>query len=52
MLPTIWLLRGEAPPSPTVEQIAEPDAVVTTFSGVPNALVGISSGASAAVPTS
>jgi putative hydrolase of the HAD superfamily len=48
-LHTIWLLRGEAPPSPTVEQLTEPDAVVTTFSGVPNALVGISSGASAAV---
>jgi MIP family channel proteins len=50
-LHTIWLLRGEAPPSPTVEQLTEPDAVVTTFSGVPNALVGISSGTSAAVPT-
>ncbi len=49
-LHTIWLLRGEAPPSPTVEQLTEPDAVVTTFSGLPNALVGISSGASAAVP--
>jgi putative hydrolase of the HAD superfamily len=41
-LHTIWLLRGEAPPSPTVEQLAEPDAIVTTFSGVPNALVAIS----------
>jgi MIP family channel proteins len=40
-LHTIWLLRGEAPPSPTVEQLAEPDAIVTTFSGVPNALVAI-----------
>jgi FMN phosphatase YigB (HAD superfamily) len=39
---TIWLLRGEAPPSPTVEQLAEADAIVTTFSGVPNALVAIS----------
>ena len=39
---TVWLLRGEAPPSPTVEQLAEPDAIVTTFSGVPNALVAIS----------
>ncbi len=41
-LHTIWLLRGEAPPSPSVEQLAEPDAIVTTFSGVPNALVAIS----------
>ena len=41
-LHTIWLLRGEAPPSPTVEQLAEPDAIVTTFGGVPNALVVIS----------
>ncbi len=40
-LQTIWLLRGEAPPSPTVEQLTEPDAIVTTFSGVPNALVSI-----------
>jgi MIP family channel proteins len=40
-LHTIWLLRGEAPPSPTIEQLTEPDAVVTTFSGVPNALVSI-----------
>ncbi|MBP8920972.1 MAG: aquaporin [Micropruina sp.] len=42
-LNTIWLLRGEAPPSPTVEQLAEPDAIVTSFGGVPNALVAISS---------
>jgi glycerol uptake facilitator protein len=40
-LHTIWLLRGEAPPSPTIEQLTEPDAIVTTFSGVPNALVAI-----------
>lgn len=40
-LQTIWLLRGEAPPSPTVEQLSEPDAIVTAFSGVPNALVSI-----------
>jgi ribonucleotide monophosphatase NagD (HAD superfamily) len=37
-LHTIWLLRGEAPPSPTVEQLAEADAIVTTSSGVPHAL--------------
>jgi putative hydrolase of the HAD superfamily len=40
-LHTIWLLRGEAPPSPTIEQLTEPDAIVTTFSGVLNALVAI-----------
>jgi MIP family channel proteins len=40
-LRSIWLLRGEAPPSPTVEQLTEPDAVVTSFSGVPNALAGM-----------
>lgn len=39
----VWLLRGESPLSPTVEQLSECDAVVTSFSGVPNALVGISS---------
>lgn len=38
---TIWLLRGESPPAPTVEQLTEPDAVVTSFSGVPNALAGM-----------
>ena len=40
----VWLLRGEAPPSPTVEQLTEPDAVVTSFSGVPNALAGLADG--------
>jgi putative hydrolase of the HAD superfamily len=41
---SIWLLRGEAPPSPTVEQLTEPDAVVTSFSGVPSALAGLADG--------
>ena len=49
-LHTIGLLRGEAPPSPTVEQLTEPDAIVTTFSGVPNALVAISPSSRASVP--
>ena len=49
-LHTVWLLRGEAPPSPTIEQLAEPDAIVTTFSGVPNALVAISPSSRASVP--
>lgn len=39
---TIWLLRGESPPAPRVEQLAEPDAVVTSLSGVLNALAGLS----------
>lgn len=38
----VWLLRGEAPPAPTVEQLSEPNAVITTFSGLPNALAGMS----------
>lgn len=37
----VWLLRGEAPPSPTVEQLSEADAIVTSFSGVPSALAGM-----------
>jgi putative hydrolase of the HAD superfamily len=37
----VWLLRGDVPPSPTVEQLSEPDAVVTSFSGVPSALAGM-----------
>jgi putative hydrolase of the HAD superfamily len=40
-LRSIWLLRGESPPAPTVEQLTEPDAIVTSFSGVPNALAGM-----------
>ena len=51
-LHTIWLLRGEAPPSPTIEQLTEPDAIVTTFSGVPNALVAISPSRTAATTRS
>ena len=50
-LHTVWLLRGEAPPSPTIEQLAEPEAIVTTFSGVPNALASISPSSRASVPT-
>src|SRR5918999_79469 len=38
---SVWLLRGESPPSPTVEQLSEPDAIVTSFSGVTNALAGM-----------
>ncbi len=37
----VWLLRGETPPAPTVEQLTEPDAVITSFSGLPSALAGM-----------
>jgi polyol permease family/HAD superfamily hydrolase (TIGR01509 family) len=35
---TVWILRGDAPPAPTLEQLTEPDAVVTSLIGVPTAL--------------
>jgi putative hydrolase of the HAD superfamily len=35
-LGTVWVLRGEAPPHPTPEQLAEPDAVVTGLDAVPD----------------
>jgi putative hydrolase of the HAD superfamily len=37
-LRTVWILRGDAPPAPTLEQLAEPDAVVISLIGVPTAL--------------
>jgi MIP family channel proteins len=39
---TVWMLRGEAPPAPTREQLSEPDAVVTNFLGLPTALAALS----------
>ena len=38
---TVWLLRGEAPPAPTIEQLGEPDAVITSMTGLPIALVRV-----------
>ena len=35
---TVWMLRGEAPPAPTADQLDEPDAVVTTLTGLPAVL--------------
>ncbi len=35
---TVWLLRGEAPPEPTPEQLAEPDAVIRSLEELPEAL--------------
>src|SRR6202790_4568198 len=37
-LRTVWILRGDAPPAPTLEQLAEPDAIVISLIGVPTAL--------------
>ncbi|MDO9395054.1 MAG: HAD family hydrolase [Herbiconiux sp.] len=33
-LGTVWVLRGEAAPSPTAEQLAEPDLAVPTLDGL------------------
>ena len=35
---TVWMLRGEAPPAPTADQLDEPDAVITTLTGLPAVL--------------
>ncbi len=35
---TVWVPRGEVPPAPTPEQLAEADAVVITLVGLPIAL--------------
>ena len=35
---TVWLLRGDAPPAPTLDQLAEPDAVIISLVGLPMAL--------------
>jgi polyol permease family/HAD superfamily hydrolase (TIGR01509 family) len=35
---TIWMLRGDAPPAPTVEQLFEPDAVIISLNGLGVAL--------------
>lgn len=32
---TVWMLRGEAPPAPTSTQLDEPDAVITSLTGLP-----------------
>jgi HAD superfamily hydrolase (TIGR01549 family) len=37
-LRTVWLLRGEAPPTPTPEQRGEPDAVIAKLSELPAVL--------------
>jgi len=35
---TVWLLRGDAPPAPTLDQLVEPDAVIISLVGLPMAL--------------
>jgi len=37
-LGTVWLLRGEAPPAPTPEQLAEPDVAIRSLAELPDAL--------------
>jgi HAD superfamily hydrolase (TIGR01509 family) len=38
---TVWVLRGEAPSRPTPDQLAEPDAAVSSLTELPAALDGI-----------
>jgi putative hydrolase of the HAD superfamily len=40
----VWLLRGEAPPEPTEEQLARVDTAVRTLEELPAALVGLRPG--------
>ncbi len=37
---TVWLLRGDAPPEPTEQQLAEPDLVVDDLTGLAEVLLG------------
>lgn len=37
-LRTVWVVRGEAPPEPTSEQLAEPDIALPSMAGLPAAL--------------
>jgi putative hydrolase of the HAD superfamily len=39
-LGTVWVLRGEAPPEPTDEQLAEPDLAVHDLQNLPRLLLG------------
>ncbi|WP_349017154.1 RbtT/DalT/CsbX family MFS transporter [Streptomyces luteolus] len=43
----VWMLRGEAAPAPTQAQLAEPDAVLTTLTGLPVVLARMARSASA-----
>jgi putative hydrolase of the HAD superfamily len=37
---TVWVLRGEAPESPTADQLAVPDASVHGLAELPDVLAG------------
>lgn len=39
-LGTVWVLRGEAPPEPTAEQLAEPDVAVPDLRTLPRLILG------------
>ena len=41
---TVWLLRGDAPPAPTLDQLVEPDAVIISLVGLPTALSRLTGG--------
>jgi MIP family channel proteins/HAD superfamily hydrolase (TIGR01509 family) len=40
---TIWLLRGEAPSAPTIQQLSEADAVITNLAQAPAVITGLAS---------
>ena len=40
---TIWLLRGEAPSAPTIQQLSEADAVITSLTQAPSVIAGLAS---------
>ncbi|WP_438388548.1 HAD family hydrolase [Actinopolyspora saharensis] len=42
---SVWITRGEAPPEPTAEQLAEPDAVIGSLDELPAALDALRGGA-------
>lgn len=44
-LRTVWVLRGEAPPRPTVEQLREPDEAISSLAELPGALDRLGGGA-------
>ncbi|UGY94912.1 HAD-IA family hydrolase [Streptomyces gobiensis] len=47
-LRTVWMLRGEAPPAPTLSQLGEADAVITSLTGLPMALARLTNRAAPA----
>jgi MIP family channel proteins/HAD superfamily hydrolase (TIGR01509 family) len=40
---SIWLLRGEAPSAPTIQQLSEADAVITNLAQAPGVIAGLAS---------